>query len=122
MIKLIFCLRRRPEMSREDFQAYWRGHHAPLVAGFAEVLRIRKYVQSHSIDDPRLASPVNARGTVVPPYDGVAELHFDSVEDVIAAGETKEGRDAGRALLEDEGKFIDLPNSPLFWVEEHQIV
>ena len=32
MIKLVFCLRRKPTLSREDFQAYWREIHAPLVA------------------------------------------------------------------------------------------
>lgn len=122
MIKLVFCLRRRADFTREEFQAYWRTNHAPLVAEVAPLLRIRSYVQSHSVDDPRLAAPVNARGTIVPPYDGVAELQWDSVEDVLAASDTREGRDAGRRLLEDEGRFIDLPNSPLFWVMEDRIV
>jgi hypothetical protein len=31
MIKLVFNLRRRPEMTRNEFQAYWRYHHAELV-------------------------------------------------------------------------------------------
>ena len=38
MIKLTFCLRRLPHLSREEFQAYWRETHAPLVAERAEVL------------------------------------------------------------------------------------
>jgi uncharacterized protein (TIGR02118 family) len=122
MIKMIFCLRRRADLSREEFQSYWRDNHAPLVAEVAPVLRIRKYVQSHSFDDPRIAAPVAARGTIVPAYDGVAELHWDSIEDIVAAGDSKEARDAGRRLLEDEANFIDLPNSPLFWVREHHIV
>jgi hypothetical protein len=29
--------------------------------------------------------------------------------------------DAGRLLLEDERKFIDLPRSPLWWGEEKVI-
>src|SRR4051795_9544126 len=49
VIKLVFCLRRKPTLSREDFQAYWREIHAPLVAERAEVLQIRRYVQSHSL-------------------------------------------------------------------------
>ena len=31
MIKLVFCLRRQPHLSREEFQRYWRECHAPLV-------------------------------------------------------------------------------------------
>lgn len=122
MIKLIFCLRRRAGLSRAEFQAYWRERHAPLVAEVAPVLRIRRYVQSHSLDDPRLVAPTAARGTTVPGYDGVAELYWDSVEDLAAAGEGAAGRDAGRRLLEDERTFIDLANSPLFWVREHAVI
>jgi uncharacterized protein (TIGR02118 family) len=121
MIKLIFCLRRRAELSREEFQDYWREHHAPLVAEVAPVLRIRKYVQSHSLDDPRLIAPSEARGTTVPGYDGVAELYWDDVTDLTASN-AKDARDAGRRLLDDERKFIDLPNSPLFWVQEHAVI
>ena len=122
MIKLTFCLRRRADLSLAEFQAYWRERHAPLVAEVAPVLPIRKYVQSHSFNDPRLVGSADARGATIAPYDGVAELYWDNVEDVIAAGDSKVARDAGRRLLEDERNFIDLPNSPLFWVREHQIV
>jgi hypothetical protein len=39
-----------------------------------------------------------------------------------AAGATPEGRAAGRRLLEDERRFIDLAGSPLCLAEEHLIV
>lgn len=122
MIKLIFCLRRKPELSRDEFQKYWFETHGPLVASYASTLRIAKYVQSHSFDDPRMTATEDARGSQIPPYDGVAELHWDSVEDLLASGESQEAREAGRLLLEDERNFIDLANSPLFWVKENQIV
>jgi len=122
MIKLIFCLRRRANLSRAAFQAYWRDRHAPLVAEVAPVLRIRRYVQSHSFDDPRLSATADARGAVVPAYDGVAELYWDSIEDLVAVNDSKEAREADRRLLEDERHFIDLANSPLFWVREDRIV
>lgn len=122
MIKLIFCLRRRPELSLEEFQSYWRERHAPLVAQVAPLLRIRRYVQSHGFTDPALAGPVAARGATVPAYDGVAELHWDSIEDLVAVNDSKEAREAGRLLLEDERQFIDLPQSPLFWVRENHVI
>ncbi|SEJ19605.1 conserved hypothetical protein [Sphingomonas sp. OV641] len=122
MIKMIFCLRRRAELSQAAFQAYWRDRHAPLVAEVAPLLRIRRYVQSHSFDDPQLAGPVAARGAIVPPYDGVAELYWDSIEDLTAVNDSKEAREAGRRLLEDERNFIDLSQSPLFWVRENHVI
>lgn len=122
MIKLTFCLRRRADLTLEQFQAYWRDRHAPLVAEVAPLLRIRRYVQSHSFADPRLAGTANARGATVQPYDGVAELFWDSVDDLMAVNDSKDARAAGLRLLEDERNFIDLSQSPLFWVREHHIV
>jgi hypothetical protein len=36
-VKLVFTLRRKPGMSREEFQHYWKTIHAPLVRGYADV-------------------------------------------------------------------------------------
>ena len=47
---------------------------------------------------------------------------WDSADDLLEAMTTTEGLDAGRALLEDERTFIDLPNSPLFFSNEHVII
>ena len=49
MIKLTFCLVRLPNLSREAFQAYWFDTHGPLVASVADELKIRRYVQLHSL-------------------------------------------------------------------------
>ena len=35
MIKLVFCLRRLPHLSREAFQRYWLDSHGPLVRKLA---------------------------------------------------------------------------------------
>jgi uncharacterized protein (TIGR02118 family) len=122
MIKLIFCLRRLPILSSEAFQDYWLNSHAPLVRSVAPILRIQRYVQSHSFSDSRLAPTIVVRGATVAPYDGVAELWWESVDDLIAVGATKESRAAGQRLLEDERRFIDLANSPLFYVREREII
>lgn len=122
MIKLTFCLKRLPALSREEFQAYWRETHAPLVQRHARVLGIVRYVQSHSLPEGTARALAEARGSAGQDYDGVAELWWDSMESFAAAGQTAEGRAAGQVLLEDEGRFIDLPNSPIFLVEEQQFV
>jgi uncharacterized protein (TIGR02118 family) len=121
MIKLTFCLRRRPDLSREEFQAYWRGTHAQLVADRAGPLRIRRYVQVHTEDLPGLHAAMQRRNGGSPePYDGIAEIWVDSVDDVAADDEAL--RAAGAELLADERNFIDLPNSPMFLAREHVIV
>jgi hypothetical protein len=53
------------------------------------------------------------------PYDGVAELWWSSREALAACLKSSAGRTAGQELLEDEAKFIDLPNSPLWLAHEY---
>jgi len=121
MIKLTYVLRRRPTMSREEFHRYWNEEHARLVASKAEVLHIRRYVQVDTLETP-LDGPLSEGRGHDEPYDGVAELWFDSIEDVAGALGTEEGQAAAADLLEDEGRFIDLPRSPIWMGEEHVVV
>ncbi len=119
MIRLTFVLRRKPEMSREEFQAYWRTTHGPLVASHAEHLKVLRYVQVHTLDDPANDAMAQARGGMEPPYDGVAELWWTSREELAAAFDSPEGGAAGAELLEDERRFIDLPQSPMWFNYEY---
>lgn len=121
MIKIVFCIRRLPALTRAEFQEYWLDLHAPLVREVASVLRIRRYVQSHTIDIAAISAAVEARAGL-PAFDGVAELWWDTAQDIVAVGDTKEGRDAGRRLLADERKFIDLAASSIFYTREHAII
>jgi uncharacterized protein (TIGR02118 family) len=122
MIKLVFSLRRRPEMTREEFQAYWRGDHARLVSRHADTLGIRRYVQTHASASEVAAAQSAARGSEPDVYDGLAELWWNSLEDIIAAVSTPAGQQAAAELLEDEARFIDLAQSPLWIGEEHVVV
>jgi uncharacterized protein (TIGR02118 family) len=121
MIKLVFSLRRKPGMTREEFQAYWRDEHAPLVSRHAEALRIRRYVQTHAVSSEVAAAQSAARGSEPDVYDGEAELWWDSLDDVIAAVSTPAGQQAATELLEDERRFIDLEHSPM-WIGAENVV
>ena len=121
MIKLVFSLRRRPEMTRQEFQAYWREQHASLVARHAHALGIRRYVQTHARSSDLANAQSAARGSEPDVYDGQAELWWDSLDDVVAAASTPAGQQAIAELLEDERAFIDLEHSPM-WIGEENVV
>ncbi len=115
MVKLVGCLRRKPGMSVAEFQRYWKDVHGPLVRGVPEFFRyVRKYVQGHLVSESVPGFPPPAS----PPFDGVAEIWFDSVDDI------------GKAFTElryleiirpDEQRFLDLPNCSICVVEEVSI-
>jgi uncharacterized protein (TIGR02118 family) len=121
MIKLTVCLVRLPHLSREAFQAYWFDTHGPLVASVADELKIRRYVQLHSLPAEASAG-LRASRSAPEDYDGVAELWFDSLEVLAENGRRPEARAAAALLLEDERRFIDLPKSPLWWGQERVVV
>jgi len=122
MLKLTFCLRRKPGMSREEFQNYWFNHHAPLVTQFAAATGTRQYVQCHTREN-KLTELIRRgkrgpSGDLPEGYDGVAQIYWNSVEDLKSTLNNPGNLEAAKALLEDERKFIDLANSPLWFGEE----
>ncbi len=114
MIRLTFVLRRKPEMSRAEFQQYWRNVHGPLVAKSSTALNMLRYVQVHTLDDPINDQLAEARGGMEEPYDGVAEVWWPNRTALTSALENAAGQAAARELVEDEARFIDLTHSPLW--------
>ena len=122
MIKLIFCVKRRSDVSRTDFYDYWLNQHGPLVKSKASDLNIVKYVQSHTVN-PELGSSISSnRGMLQEGFDGVAELWWTDLESLLSVNGSEAGKIAGKVLAEDEAKFIDMEASTIFFTEEHQVI
>ena len=121
MVKLIFCIRRLPHLSREEFQKYWLEEHGPYVRERASLVGMVRYVQLHTTHETANEMLRASRGGPEA-YDGVAELWFESVEAMGAGFADEAGRRAADELLEDEKRFIDLANSPLWLADSHTLV
>lgn len=119
-VRLVFCLHRLQSLDRPAFLDYWRNIHGPLVCERAGVLHIRRYEQAHQVTTRSSQVLAAVRGAPEP-FDGIASLWFDSIEDMQMAAGTPEGRQAASDLLADERRFIDLARSPLWFVEDHQL-
>jgi uncharacterized protein (TIGR02118 family) len=120
MIKLVYCLKRRPEVSEDEFHRYWLEDHGALVMRLASTMGMKKYVQAHTLAVP-LNEILQQSRELREGYDGVAELWWESEDAIIDALSTPEGMEANAALMEDEAKFIDLANSCMWITEEHVI-
>ena len=121
MVKLVYCLRRLPNLSREEFQRYWREKHGPLVQKQKDTLNIRRYVQVHTSYDDRNEA-MRSRANRPEPYDGVAELWWDGVEEFLPEKPTPEQQRSQEALAEDEQRFIDWSRSPVWLGKERVFV
>lgn len=121
MLKCVYCVRRLKSLSVEEFYDYWLNHHGPLVRKYATAVGMKRYIQSHTIQNPVLNAAAQQPRGITEMYDGITEVWWDSPEALIASLQTPEGQEANRILSEDEARFVDCANSAIFFTIEHTI-
>lgn len=94
MIKLIALLKRKPEMTHEQFTRRWLDEHIKISSRMPGLRGYRI----------NIATPRQPEGTGEPIYDGTAELWWDSLEDMEAAFAS----DIGVAGGADADLFADV--------------
>ena len=107
MIKLIYCITKKPGMADEEFFKYWKNVHGPIGA---RIPGLRRLVQSHRINVSSDVRPAD--------FDGMAELWFDDMAALLEARKSPEWRASG----EDEKNFIDESRVAYFVTVEHEII
>ncbi|MBI5288410.1 MAG: EthD family reductase [Chloroflexi bacterium] len=100
MTKVLVVLQKKADMPRDEFRRYWREVHGPIGARMPGV---RKYVQNHVLADGA-------------PFDGVAEMWFDSPETMRGAFTSEAAQEAAR----DAANF--LGGTQVIVVEEVEMV
>lgn len=120
MVKLVYVIRRKSNLSVEEFERYWLQTHGPKVRSVARELRALRYVQSHPRMPDTNEAFVESRG-LGKPYDGITELWWEKPEDLEQALASSEGDAAARMLIGDESEFIDFAESCMFMTEEFTI-
>lgn len=114
-IKLMAASRRRPGLTRADYQRYMEFVHGTIAR--KERFKIDSYIQNHVIDsafgllsDPDYVPKVANR-------DGVVELSFNSFRDMIETLEPEEP-----SIASQDGKFFaNEPTNVICMVEEEEI-
>ncbi len=120
MIKVVYCVRKKADISHEEFSDYWLNQHGPLVDSQSGALSMKRYVQSHAIT-PEVGSAIAEQRGMQPGYDGITEVWYESIDVAMTAFATEKGVIANAKLAEDEANFIDVTASTLFITEEHLI-
>ena len=110
---MIILLRRKPEMSHEEFVAYHRNQHAPLFTSLAEVQQhVRRYVQCHASGEALPGLPDNH-------IDGSTELWFDDLAGLAGVFQSPEYL---AKIRPDEEKFLDLHACEFLVGVEHEVI
>jgi uncharacterized protein (TIGR02118 family) len=107
VVKLTYCICRKPGLSREEFSRYWAEVHGPIGA---RIPGLRRLVQSQALE---------VQGdTRSPDFDGMAELWFDDLEAILRARRSAEWS----AATADEASFVDPSRTAYFISEERRIL
>lgn len=113
MVKFTILLRKRAELSHDEFVTYHRTKHAPLFSSLPEVQQyVRRYVQCHTL---AVALP----GMPPPAYDGITELWFDNEE---AIGHVFTSERYMAQIRPDEAKFLDLAGCGFLVCAEDSVI
>jgi uncharacterized protein (TIGR02118 family) len=111
LVKQLSLLRRRADISADQFTAQWMGAHADMVSAMP---RLRGHRQGLIVE--REAPKNNPVGYDGLPLDGVSEIWFDTIEDLGAAFASGESK---RASAHSSGFIAEATT---FLVEERVVV
>ena len=109
MIKGIATAARRADFEEAAFHQYWKTVHGPLAL---QMSNLRRYVQSH-----RLSQPLPGFEQV--PYDGVAEVWFDTLDELVNLPQNPQYQAGAQA---DEPKFLDMSKLAFMATREHVVI
>jgi uncharacterized protein (TIGR02118 family) len=101
VIRRLSLVRKRPELTREEFSARWRGEHVEIAR---RLPGLRGYV-------------IEILDGEDPPYDGIAVTTFDSREEAERAFADPELAGGLRRTRDEFAASVEV-----YFVEEHVIV
>ncbi len=107
LVKGVWRMRRKPGISLGEFRRHWIEIHGVIAT---KIPGVRRYVQSHVIDE--------AYSYAEPRWDGVAQLWWDSPEALSDALKTPQFKEDMR----DGEEFIDGSSISFFLAQEYVVI
>ena len=112
MIKTVRFVKKRKDMSREEFKNYWLTKHAQLERMVVEKTPVQKIIVSFATGE--------MRGGGEPPFDGMVEIYFDSIEDWKLFYESEIHKSG--IMRKDEENFVDMDDVPVRAMTEEYVI
>jgi hypothetical protein len=117
MIRFISCIKRRDDISLEEFRRHWEsGTFGEIQGRMAAALGASRYARSVTLVVEANRLILEERG-LAEPFDGIIEYWWDSARDVMRLAESPEGQSARNAMLEFQRQFVDFTQSRAFFTD-----
>lgn len=118
MIKLVYMIAKRQDLSSSAFQTMWSELHAKLATQLAATLGARRYGMTKRLERVCNTCVTKGRSLSESPYHGVIEIWWDSLEAYQAGAGSAQGLVAIDQLIDAERRFVDFSKSAAFFAEE----
>ena len=117
MVRMMYCIMRRDDVSLQDFRKYFEGEHRDLICQAAKELNAKEFTQSLTLMVERNFTVMVRRGTEMP-YDAVIEMWWENASELDKVMETEEAQERAGAFFEQAGAYIDFSRSRMFFNEQ----
>lgn len=118
MIRLISCIRRKPEVSPEEFQRFWNDpQFQTQINNLASALNAIRGVKLRTLHVEANLLAKEIRGTEVEPFDGTIEYWWKNAGDLQAKIKSSEVAQALDLMKRYQEQFVDDANCSVFFTE-----
>ena len=112
MFKISHYIKKRDDVSIEDFREYWLGEHAELVKAYAEKIGVRSYTKCEALPD----HPMTKNGTATYDtgplrYDFIDHWIFNDIEDLRQGAAMPEVQALMEKAYASEDQWVDIAAS-----------
>ena len=117
MIRYINCVKRRPDISIEQFRQYWNSNEfADLINQVVALSGAKRFSKSATLVVEANTLLQQQRGSA-DPFDGVLEYWWDKAAHLDTLFDKPEVTDLMQRMLDYQRQFIDFSHSSIFFTE-----
>lgn len=120
MIKYIQCVRKKPEMSVQDFRRSWKTYQEKAT-DLARAMNAAGLTFCTTLNVDQNLQLMLTRGTSEP-FDGVVEFRISNAPRTIEALNREPGKSLMENLRRAQSEFMDLENSSFFFAAEDVLI
>ena len=120
MIKFIQCVRKKPEISIQDFRRSWKIYQAKATE-LAKAMNAKGLTFCTTLNVEENLQVMLSRGTSEP-YDGVAQFLISNAPQTIEALNREPAKSLMKNLQKLQTEFFDLENSSFFFAAEEVVI
>lgn len=110
--KVVRTIRRKRDLTLQQFKDYWLNQHSRLEKGRTQSTRVRKIASTFP-----LGSPAGTEAAE-PPFDGMVSLYFEDAE----SAKQQFAGTAPSVMRQDEVNFVDMSESPVRSITEEVLI